>query len=947
MANILDVITVGNLDIVVTDAAPNTGGGVNSPVGSLIIVNDGSGFWTKNSTTSTDWSQGVTTTTLSSYGVSSITGTSNRITASSSTGSVTLDISASYVGQSSITTLGTITTGTWNGSAITNAYLANTTVTVNGTSITLGGSATVTAAAGTLTGTTLNSTVVTSSLTAVGTISTGVWQGTAIANSYLANSTISGVSLGSNLFSLTLGTGLTGTSYNGSGSITAAIDTTVVVTLTGTQTLTNKSIAATQLTGTLQAGQFPALTGDITTTAGSLATTLTNASVTGQLLTGYSSTTGTISATDSILSAIGKLNANIALVSGAIVFKGLWNASTNTPTLTSGVGTTGWMYKVSVAGTTTLDGISSWNVGDQLFFDGTHWDKIDGVSTEVLSVFGRTGAVVATAGDYNTSQVTESTNLYYTNARVDAEVATYTGNVTLTGTVFTIGASQVTNSMLVNSSLTLNGTSVSLGGTYTITAAAGTLTGTTLNSTVVNSSLTSVGTIVTGVWNGTAITNSYLANSTISGVSLGGNLFTLTLGTGLTGTSYNGSAGVTAAIDTTVVVTLTGSQTLTNKTLTAPTINGGTHTAITSLGIRSTGSGAFDMTIANIENLTAGRTLTITLNDAARTLSMGGNITTAAAFVTSGANSLTLTTTGTTNVTLPTSGTLVNSSVTTLSSLSSVGTITSGVWNGTIISPTYGGTGINNGTSTITLAASLTTSGANPLTLTTTGTTNLTLPTTGTLVNTAVTTLSSLSSIGTITSGTWNGTLIGVGYGGTGTATTFTAGSIVFAGASGVYTQNNADLFWDNTNNRLGINTATPSQALHVVGTLRVDGVTGGPQYQVVGGTVNTTDNTVTTIVTVAVPTNTVLLVEARVTSRKTGGAGTGTTGDGNAYIRTVKVKNVSGTVTAGTTSSTFTDEDNTPFNCTFAVSGTNLLVQVLGANNDNVTWDATVIVTQ
>ena len=49
-----------------------------------------------------------------------------------------------------------------------------------------------------------------------------------------------------------------------------------VVTLTGTQTLTNKSIIATQLTGTLQASQFPALTGDVTTIAGALAATLAN-----------------------------------------------------------------------------------------------------------------------------------------------------------------------------------------------------------------------------------------------------------------------------------------------------------------------------------------------------------------------------------------------------------------------------------------------------------------------------------------------------------------------------------------------------------------------------------------------------------------------------------------------------------------------------------------------
>lgn len=54
-----------------------------------------------------------------------------------------------------------------------------------------------------------------------------------------------------------------------------------------------------------------------------------------------------------------------------------------------------------------------------------------------------------------------------------------------------------------------------------------------------------------------------------------------------------------------------------------------------------------------------------------------------------------------------------------------------------------------------------------------------------------------------------SGTL-GVGNGGTGTNTTFTTGSIVFAGASGVYTQNNSKLFWDNTNNRIGLNTATP-----------------------------------------------------------------------------------------------------------------------------------------
>jgi trimeric autotransporter adhesin len=60
---------------------------------------------------------------------------------------------------------------------------------------------------------------------------------------------------------------------------------------------------------------------------------------------------------------------------------------------------------------------------------------------------------------------------------------------------------------------------------------------------------------------------------------------------------------------------------------------------------------------------------------------------------------------------------------------------------------------------------------------------------------------------------------IGVGYGGTGTSTAFTAGSVVFAGASGVYSQDNANLFWSDANNRLGIGNASPSQKLHIGAT--------------------------------------------------------------------------------------------------------------------------------
>ena len=56
-----------------------------------------------------------------------------------------------------------------------------------------------------------------------------------------------------------------------------------------------------------------------------------------------------------------------------------------------------------------------------------------------------------------------------------------------------------------------------------------------------------------------------------------------------------------------------------------------------------------------------------------------------------------------------------------------------------------------------------------------------------------------------------------VANGGTGTSTAFTTGSVVFAGASGVYTQDNAKFFWDNTNYRLGLNTASPNTTLTIV----------------------------------------------------------------------------------------------------------------------------------
>ena len=60
------------------------------------------------------------------------------------------------------------------------------------------------------------------------------------------------------------------------------------------------------------------------------------------------------------------------------------------------------------------------------------------------------------------------------------------------------------------------------------------------------------------------------------------------------------------------------------------------------------------------------------------------------------------------------------------------------------------------------------------------------------------------------------GSTLSPSSGGTGTSTVFTQGSVVFAGASGVYSQDNANFFWDNTNNYLGVGVSPPLYALDI-----------------------------------------------------------------------------------------------------------------------------------
>jgi len=104
-----------------------------------------------------------------------------------------------------------------------------------------------------------------------------------------------------------------------------------------------------------------------------------------------------------------------------ITYKGTWNASTNTPTLSnSDTGKTGFLYQVSVAGTVNFGaGAISFEIGDKVVNNGTIWDKWD-MTDAVTSVNGQAGVVVLDSDDISEG----AANLYYTNSRFNTQFAT-------------------------------------------------------------------------------------------------------------------------------------------------------------------------------------------------------------------------------------------------------------------------------------------------------------------------------------------------------------------------------------------------------------------------------------------------------------------------------------------------------------------------------------------
>lgn len=254
--------------------------------------------------------------------------------------------------------------------------------------------------------------------------------------------------------------------------------------------------------GKQDAGSYiTALTGEATATGpGSVPITLNNASVINKVLTGLNVTGGNVVATDSILTAFGKVQNQINSLVGGVQYQGVWNANTNTPTLTSSVGTQGYYYIVSVAGTTNLNGITDWQVGDWAIFSGGVWQKVDNTDS-VTSVNGFTGAVSLT-----TDNIPEgTTNLYFLDSRARAAVsATSPLSYNNTTGVFSIQqASGTQNGYLSNTDwTTFNSKQDYLGGNGLVKSTSGTITYITDNSsnwnTAYNRSLTSAAVTGTG-----------------------------------------------------------------------------------------------------------------------------------------------------------------------------------------------------------------------------------------------------------------------------------------------------------------------------------------------------------------------------------------------------------------------------------------------------------------
>jgi len=186
-----------------------------------------------------------------------------------------------------------------------------------------------------------------------------------------SNSVYIGNSAGTKTYISGTDGGATKLYYNGAGAQQKLETTNTGVSVTGTATATTFS-------------------GDLNGTINTATTAVTKANATNDT---------TVATTAFVQNLIGTIPAGL-------VFQGTWDAATNTPTLTSGSGTTGHFYIVSTDGSTNLDGITDWKVGDWAVFveQGATdaWEKVDNSSVLDGSGTGQKVALWSGSGTSNT-----------------------------------------------------------------------------------------------------------------------------------------------------------------------------------------------------------------------------------------------------------------------------------------------------------------------------------------------------------------------------------------------------------------------------------------------------------------------------------------------------------------------------------------------------------------